>query len=840
MNRKSILSLVVLMVVTVALLSAAGNILFINVGGGDNSAVDDAAMLGGATEPSTTGKRMVDLKADDAYYISKGDSTIFILVGNFAAHHNGAVIMADSAVRYSNQSFECFGNVLINQNNTYVYGNRAEYNNQTATATVYSDLVKIVDGEAVMYTYNCKFNTDTEIGEFSGGCYVHKGDSHMESERGFYNTKTHDLTAVRRVEMRDDTYQMRGDSVIFNTETENARYFTNSNIWNDKDEYLYADAGSYEKARDFHHLTRNAYILSPEREIWSDSIEYYRIDNHIIGRRNIQVDDTEQKMLGFADYGEWWDEPGNALFTGRPSMINYDNEQQDSVYLSADTLWMYTIAVLPPDSVVKDSLAAETETPLNDSLASESVVEEKDKRQERQERREERREERQERREERREERETKRMQREAENAEDESTLVEEIKPEGAEAEGAEVEEQHVDVEHTEVVEQPTHAEAETIEPTETIAEPAVTEQPIVADKQDVVAEPSVVEESTVVAERAIEEETVTEQSAVVEEPVAVESPATEESIVDKNPIVEEIVANESSAAEEPIVTEIAVETKSVDVAIETTAVVVEDEVVDIHESDNIATEEPDTLKDTTTVATPEIEQPEFRGGYLGTMTLAELAERQSYLPEPSMVDGDASAQEADITQDSVAVEEPKVLTEREQRREAKRVEQIRRDSAKAQRIALRDSLKGAENYLRDSLRRLERIERDSLKAIEQAERDSLYKLKYGERDSLRAVERYVSDSLTKIKIDSIVAKRIERSSRIADEEKARMERIMYQTQERQRIKIEKAKARAARRGKEYKGPELEDLFPDGLINIDSLNAADAARDSLNMSHDHD
>lgn len=42
--------------------------------------------------------------ADDSYLIDKGDSTIFILVGNFAAHHNGAVILADSAVRYSNRA----------------------------------------------------------------------------------------------------------------------------------------------------------------------------------------------------------------------------------------------------------------------------------------------------------------------------------------------------------------------------------------------------------------------------------------------------------------------------------------------------------------------------------------------------------------------------------------------------------------------------------------------------------------------------------------------------------------------------------------------------------------
>ena len=315
-------------------------------------------------------RRMVDMIADDSYLIEKGDSTIFILVGNFAAHHNGAVILADSAVRYSNQSFECFGNVLINQNSTYAYGDRASYNRMNSTATLYSDLVKVVDGEATMYTYNCSFDTANEVGRFSGGCYVDKGESHMESDRGYYYTKKHELIAVDNVEMRDETYLMKSDSVIFNTKTEDAKYFTNTNIWNDKDEYLFANEGSYTKSRDLHHLTRDAYILSPEREIWSDSIEYYRTEGHIIGRSNIQLDDTTKKVMGFADYGEWWDEPGNALFTRRPSMINYDLSQTDSLFLSADTLWLYTIAVLPPvetrDTTKTESRERRDEAPAED------------------------------------------------------------------------------------------------------------------------------------------------------------------------------------------------------------------------------------------------------------------------------------------------------------------------------------------------------------------------------------------------------------------------------------------------------------------------------------------
>ena len=355
MSRR-ITTIVVLMLVAGAFLYAAsGRMRVVYHELSEVSAVSTTPPQSRSTKSE---RRMVDMIADDSYFIDRGDSTIFILVGNFAAHHNGAVILADSAVRYSNQSFECFGNVLINQNDTYVYGDRAEYNHNNSRATVFSDLVKVVDGDAVMYTYHCTFDTYDEVGEFYGGCYVEKGENLMESERGYYNTKTHDLIAVRNVEMRNDTYQMTGDSVIFNTQSEDARYFRNTNIWNDKDEYLYADDGEYTKLTDLHHLKRNAYILTPEREIWGDTLKYYRTDEHIIGMGNLQVDDTTEKVLGFADYGEWWQEPGNAFFTRRPSMINYDPSLTDSIYLSADTVWLYTISAAPKT----DSLPARADS----------------------------------------------------------------------------------------------------------------------------------------------------------------------------------------------------------------------------------------------------------------------------------------------------------------------------------------------------------------------------------------------------------------------------------------------------------------------------------------------
>ena len=287
-------------------------------------------------------KKLIDLKSDNMGPVAPGDSVIF-LVGNFAAQHNGAVITCDSAVRYSDMRIEFFGNVLINKNTTYIYGDRAEYNGEVNEARVFSDIVKVVDEDATLYTYEFLFNTKENVGEFGGGGVLVNRDSRLESVRGYYYANSKELVCVDRVEMRNDEYELKGDSVVYNMATDNAFFFRNTNIWNKEGDYLYADRGAYRKADSLYKVTSNGYELTDKQEMWSDSIDFYRAEDHIILWRDIQIDDTEHKVLAFGDYGESWKEPGNAFLTRRPSIVSYDLSQGDSLFMRADSMFLFTI-----------------------------------------------------------------------------------------------------------------------------------------------------------------------------------------------------------------------------------------------------------------------------------------------------------------------------------------------------------------------------------------------------------------------------------------------------------------------------------------------------------------
>lgn len=318
-------------------------------------------------------KKIIHLKSDLSGPIAPGDSVLF-LVGNVAAQHNGAVITCDSAVRYSDTRVECFGNVLINKNTTYMYGERADYDGAINEVRVYSELVKVIDGDATLYTPNFSFNTKDNIGEFWGGGVLTNRENIMEAQRGYYFSDRKELVAVDEVEMRNEEYQMKGDSVIYNTESENAYFHENTHIWDADGNYLSGDRGAYNKAAQQYLVTRNGYLLTETQELWSDTLDYFRLEKHVILRNNLQIDETEHKNLVFGDFGEYWEESGNGFLTKDPVVINYDTEQNaDSIFLRSDSIYLYTLKIGDPIPNEYAPVAPVDSTAVSEGLATPKV-----------------------------------------------------------------------------------------------------------------------------------------------------------------------------------------------------------------------------------------------------------------------------------------------------------------------------------------------------------------------------------------------------------------------------------------------------------------------------------
>lgn len=294
-------------------------------------------------------KATVFFKADEMTPVKRGDSTVVRLVDHVVFFHNGAVIECDTAYRYSDKLMEGTGRVLINKDSTYIYGDRFIYDGETNVARVFAPIIKMVDKDAVLYTFNLEFNTETNVGKYYGGGTLRQKDNLMESQEGMYYAQPRDVVFVGDVSMENDNYKIHTDSVGFNMNTEVVTFFSKAYIWNVNDEFLMADRGHYYRNRDVYDFTRNAYVLTREQELWADSLVYDSRNEEAQLNMNIQILDTVQMAYSFGDWGHYWG--GDRLRTGRhkrilltqdPSVIAYEPEG-DSTYMRADTLLIYSL-----------------------------------------------------------------------------------------------------------------------------------------------------------------------------------------------------------------------------------------------------------------------------------------------------------------------------------------------------------------------------------------------------------------------------------------------------------------------------------------------------------------
>jgi lipopolysaccharide export system protein LptA len=289
----------------------------------------------------------IDYDAQDSFSVLVRDSVATALVGEVIFHHNGALITCDSAVLYNSRNYvECFNNVIINKDSTYVYGDRADFNGETNIAHVFAPIIKTIDGDVTMYSYDMEFNTLTNIGRYTTGGTISQKDNLMESRQAIYHADERQLYLVDQVVARNEEYIIQTDSMGYNFDTEVIDFYRPARIWNSDGDFLTADRGSYDRINDTYRFTENSYILTADnQEVMADSITYIKSRQLAYLFNNIQLYDPEQSAYLFGDYGVYFEESGQAILTDNPSGIGYDNQgaETDSVFLRGDTIFLHAI-----------------------------------------------------------------------------------------------------------------------------------------------------------------------------------------------------------------------------------------------------------------------------------------------------------------------------------------------------------------------------------------------------------------------------------------------------------------------------------------------------------------
>lgn len=325
-----------------------------------------------ANPPSADTLRVVEILSAQRYGYELKDSLneLQILVGNVRLKQENTLFNADSAV-YNKRGkiVEAFGNVHINDDDSiHTYSQYLLYHTNTKIATL-KNKVQLTDGKTNLYTNELEYDVNQKIGIYRNGGRLLNGSSVLTSKEGTYYADLKDVYFKNDVVLKDPKYNLRSDSLLYNTNSEIATFIAETFIEDSAKRTIRTTDGFYDLKNKKGYFGKRPEINDGAVRVIANEIE--TDDNTGINklRGSAVFIDTAQGISVLANFIEANSNNDSFLATQYPLMII--KQETDSIFITADTLFSGRLSLLNrSDSVdAKDSLKtiAATEPAKDDS-----------------------------------------------------------------------------------------------------------------------------------------------------------------------------------------------------------------------------------------------------------------------------------------------------------------------------------------------------------------------------------------------------------------------------------------------------------------------------------------
>jgi lipopolysaccharide assembly outer membrane protein LptD (OstA) len=173
---------------------------------------------------------------------------IQFLPGNVRLRQGNTIFECDSCVITKRINlFEAFGNVHINDSDTAdVYSDHLRYLTDRKIAYLDGN-VKLTDGKGVLTTPTLEYDMNTKVGIYRNGGRVVNKETVLTSEEGYYYADLKDVYFKKNVKLKDPSYDLQSDSLLYNTGTEIVRFIAETFIKDSSGRTIKTREGSYDK-----------------------------------------------------------------------------------------------------------------------------------------------------------------------------------------------------------------------------------------------------------------------------------------------------------------------------------------------------------------------------------------------------------------------------------------------------------------------------------------------------------------------------------------------------------------------------------------------------------------
>lgn len=300
------------------------------------------------------------------------DSTqLQILAGNVKLKQGNSYFDCDSCVINNNtKTFEAWGNVHINDSDTaHVYSSHLRYLMNKRIAYLDGG-VRLTDGKGSLTTPDLEYDMNTDIGIYKHGGKVVNKKTVLTSGEGYYYAGLRDVYFKKNVKLKDPAYYVETDSLLYNTESQMARFIAQTFIKDSSGRTIETKEGFYNLATGKAEFGSRPIIKDGKVTIIANNIINDDSTGISQARGNVIIVDSAQGTTILA--GEVYRDNKNdrLLATRKPLMII--KQDNDSIYVTADTLFTARLTDLygKKDSVVKDTVKGTKVVTVNNTKDS--------------------------------------------------------------------------------------------------------------------------------------------------------------------------------------------------------------------------------------------------------------------------------------------------------------------------------------------------------------------------------------------------------------------------------------------------------------------------------------
>ena len=221
--------------------------------------------------------RTVYIWQTDVLKQAKIDSVTSIqsLFGHVKLQNENTIFYCDSvAMNQTSNIIEAFGNVHINDSDTTdIYSDYMKYF-VDQKLIIFQKNVKLIDSRGVLTTTELTYDMDNRIGNYTNGGKVIDGKTTITSLDGTYYSETRDVYFKKDVVLKDPAYDLKADSLLYNTQSQLATFITTTYIRDSAGRTVTTKDGYYDLRNHKSQLGKRPKITDGSQTLIGDRVEF--------------------------------------------------------------------------------------------------------------------------------------------------------------------------------------------------------------------------------------------------------------------------------------------------------------------------------------------------------------------------------------------------------------------------------------------------------------------------------------------------------------------------------------------------------------------------------------